>query len=162
MKDRVVHLFVLASLIAVPFVRSNTGAYEVHAASARAMPTPTPANLKFAYKGISLGMLTDDVRKQLGDPKDRSEAQDLYVFSDEESAQFLYDASHKVTAIMLTFSGKLTGAPTPKDVFGEDVPARADGGISKMVRYEKAGYGVSYNKIVGDDSMISIAMQRIQ
>ena len=32
-----------------------------------------------------------------------------------------------------------------KDVFGEDVPAKADGGVSKMVRYPKAGYWISYN-----------------
>lgn len=162
MREPVVYLFILVTLAASPLIFANNGSHEANALLVRPMPTPTAANPKFAYKGISLGMAADDIRKLLGDPKDRSDAQDLYVFSDEESAQFIYDASHKVTAIMLTFSGKLTGAPSPKDVFGEDVPARADGGISKMVRYEKAGYWVSYNKIVGEDSMISIAMQKIQ
>ncbi|MCC7308025.1 MAG: hypothetical protein IT173_10695 [Acidobacteria bacterium] len=158
------YLFILVTLAASPLIFANNGSHEANALLVRPMPMPTPtaANPKFAYKGVSLGMLADDIRKLLGDPKERSDAQDLYVFSDEESAQFIYDASHKVTAIMLTFSGKLTGAPLPKDVFGEDVAPRPDGGISKMVRYEKAGYWVAYNKIVGDDPMISIAMQRIQ
>ena len=115
----------------------------------------------YTYKGISIGMAADDVRKKLGDPKDKSDPQDLFVFSDEESAQFLYGSDHKVTAIMVTFSGKMTGAPTAKDVFGEEVPAKPDGGVFKMVRYPKAGYWISYNKIVGDDSIVSIAMQKI-
>jgi hypothetical protein len=119
------------------------------------------AGSKYAYKGIGIGATADDVRKKLGDPKDKSDPQDLFVFSEEESAQFLYGPDKKVTAIMVTFSGKLTGAPTAKDVFGEDVPPRPDGGISKMVRYPKAGFWISYNKIVGDDSMVSIAMQKM-
>jgi hypothetical protein len=116
----------------------------------------------YLYKGIGIGMTSDDVRKKLGDPKEKSDPQDLFVFNDEESAQFLYGPDKKITAIMLTFSGKMTGAPTAKDVFGEDVQAKPDGGISKMVRYEKAGYWVSYNKIVGDESIVSIAMQKMQ
>jgi hypothetical protein len=163
MRDYVVVCsFALLTLFAVPL--ASAGAYPPGPAAAefaKAAPTPA-ASPAFSYKGVSLGMAADDVRAKLGDPKEKSDAQDLYVFSDEESAQVLYDAGHKVNAIMITFSGKLTGAPTPKDVFGEDIEPRPDGGISKMVRYPKAGYWIAYNKIVGDDSMISIAMQKIQ
>lgn len=122
---------------------------------------PETKSTAYLYKGVAIGSLADDIRKKLGDPKDKSDAQDLYVFSDEESAQFIYGPDKKVTAVMITFSGKLTGAPTAKDVFGEDVPPKADGGVFKMVRYPKAGYWISYNKIVGDDSMVSIAMQKM-
>lgn len=115
----------------------------------------------YLYKGISIGMPADDVRQKLGDPKEKSDPQDLFVFNSEESAQFIYGPDHKVTAIMVTFSGKMTGAPSAKDVFGEDVPAKPDGGVFKMVRYPKAGYWISYSKIVGDDSIVSIAMQKI-
>jgi len=115
----------------------------------------------FLYKGLGIGMSADDVRKTLGDPRDKSDPQDLFVFSDDESAQFIYGPDKKVTAVMITYSGKLAGAPTAKDVFGEEVPAKADGGVSKMVRYQKAGYWISYNKIVGGESMISIAMQKM-
>lgn len=115
----------------------------------------------YLYKSINIGMVSDEVRKKLGDPKDKSDSQDLFVFNEEESAQFIYSADHKVTAIVITFSGKMKGAPTAKDVFGEEVPAKPDGGVFKMVRYPKAGYWISYNKIVGDDSVVSIAMQKI-
>jgi hypothetical protein len=132
-----------------------------HTNQANVAPTPPAKSVGFLYKGIMIGMAADDVRKKLGEPKDRSDPQDLFVFSDEESAQFLYGPDKTVTAIMVTFSGKMTGAPTPKDVFGEDVPAKSDGGIFKMVRYPKAGYWISYNKIIGDGSIVSIAMQKL-
>ncbi len=139
---------------------SVTAVEHAPAASDVAKPTPEKGP-PYSYKETAIGMTADDIRKKLGDPKDKSDAQDLYVFSDDESAQFIYDAGKKVTAIMVTYSGKLDRAPTPKDVFGEDVPAKADGGVFKMVRYPKAGYWISYNKIAGDDAMISIAMQKI-
>ena len=142
--------FLICSLILIGLVGQN--------GLAQTSPEP-PA--KYMYKGITIGATTDEVRKKLGDPKDKSDPQDLYVFSDDEAAQFLYGPDKKVTAIMITYSGKLDGAPTAKDVFGEDVPPKPDGGIFKMVRYPKAGYWISYNKIVGDDSMVSIAMQKM-
>lgn len=132
-----------------------------NANSTEVAPTPDVKTAGFLYKGIGIGMLADDVRKKLGEPRDKSDPQDLFVFSDEESAQFLYDSGKKVTAIMITYSGKMTGAPTPKDVFGEDVPAKSGGGVSRMVRYPKAGYWISYNKIVGDETIVSIAMQKM-
>ena len=131
-------------------------------ADAAAVPAPTPEKVVFSgYKGVSIGMETSAVRQKLGDPKDKSDTMDLYTFSDTESVQFFYDADKLVNAIMITFSGDLTKAPTAKDIFGEEVEARPDGGISKMVRYPKAGYWISYNRTVGDDAIVSIAMQKI-
>ena len=129
--------------------------------SAPANVTPAVKSAGFVYKGVNIGMSADDVRKMLGDPKDKSDPQDLFLFGDNESAQFIYGPDKKVTAIMVTYSGNLSEAPTAKDVFGEDVPAKADGGVSKMVRYPKAGYWISYNRIAGDDSIVSIAMQKM-
>lgn len=129
------------------------------------LPTPTPAatdKKSFSeYRGVPIGTATDDLRKKLGPPKDKSDAQDFYSFSDSESAQFYYDDAHRVTAIMITYSGDLKNAPTPKDVFGEDVPAKPDGGVSKMVRYPKAGYWISYNRGSGNDAFLSIAIQKM-
>jgi len=122
----------------------------------------TPETAIFAgYKGIKIGMTTEEVRKTLGAPKDKSDAMDMYVFSDHESALFYYDASHNVTALMINFTGDLKSALTPKEIFGEDVPTKADGGIFKMVRYPKSGYWISYNRSAGDDVAISIAIQKI-
>ena len=131
--------------------------------SAVPAPTTTPGDTKTfsEYRGIAIGAKTDDVRIKLGPPKDKSDTQDFYSFSDTESAQFYYDGGHLVTAIMITYSGNLKAAPSPKDVFGEDVPAKPEGGVSKMVRYPKAGYWISYNRGNGDDAFITIAIQKI-
>lgn len=126
------------------------------------VPAPTPEKVIYSgYKGVSIGMEASAVRQKLGEPKDKSDTMDLYMFSDTESVQFYYDADKLVNAIMITYAGDLTKAPTAKDVFGEDVEARPDGGISKMVRYPKAGYWISYNRTAGDDAIVSIAMQKI-
>ena len=103
----------------------------------------------------------DEARNKLGPAKEKSDAQDFYVFSDTESAQVYYGPTKSVTAITITYTGKIDTAPTAKAVFGEDVPPKPDGGIFKMVRYPKAGYWVSYNKIAGDDPMVMIAMQKM-
>src|SRR5258708_20646992 len=79
------------------------------------------------YKGVSIGMKMDEARAKLGAPKDKSDEQDSYVFSDNESAQVYYDASKIVTAVMVTYSGKIDAAPTPKAVFAEDAEAKPDG-----------------------------------
>lgn len=126
-------------------------------------PTPAPGDKKIysEYKGVAIGTTADDVRKKLGPPKDKSDAQDLYTFSDNESVVFYYDAGHLVSAIMITYLGNLKDAPSVKDVFGEDVPPKPDGSIFKMVRYPKAGYWISYNRSGGDDAVISLAIQKI-
>jgi hypothetical protein len=123
-------------------------------------PTPEDKPVYTAYRGISIGMSTNDVRAKLDNPKDKSDGLDFYLFSENESAQFFY-TDKAVTAIMVTFSGDLKLAPTPKTVFGEDVTAKPDGTVFKMARYPKAGFWISYNRTTGDDAIVSIAMQKI-
>ena len=106
-------------------------------------------------------MATDEVRKKVGNPNDKSEAMDLYIFSDDESAQFYYNASKTVTAIMITFAGDLKNAPTPTDVLGENVDAKQDGGIFKMMRFPKAGFWISYNRTPPPDAIVNIAIQKM-
>lgn len=128
-----------------------------------AYATPTPQSRKpmSDYRGISIGMKTDEVRTKLGEPKDKSGEMDLYAFSETEVAQFYYSAEHLVSAMMITYTGDLKGAPTPKEVFGEDAETKPDGSIFKMVRYPKAGYWISYNRSGGTDQVISLAFQKI-
>jgi hypothetical protein len=113
------------------------------------------------FRGVVIGMAMDEAREKLGSPKDRSDEQDYFTFKDDESAQVYYDSDKKVSAITVTFTGKLSVAPSAKSVFGEDVAAKPDGGVFKMVRYPKAGYWISYNKLVGDDPMIMIAIKKL-
>src|SRR5439155_21811086 len=42
------------------------------------------------FKGVRLGMTADEARKKLGDPKDKSDEQDFYLFGDKLAAQVLY------------------------------------------------------------------------
>lgn len=164
----------LKVIFGVIIISIVTGGTMIHVSSVSAKgsaaikPAPTPTlgpsdSSAFAvYRGVSIRMKTDDLRTKLGNPKDKGDAQDYYVFSDTESAQFYYDDQHTVTAIMITYTGDLKSAPTPKDVFGEDVPPKPEGSISKMVRYPKAGYWIAYNRGSGSDAMLSIAIQKIQ
>ncbi len=113
------------------------------------------------YKGVSIGMAAADARQKLGNPADKSDAQDLYSINDKENVIVYYDGN-KVSAIAIMFMGSVADAPTPKSIFGEDVAAKPDGSISKMVRYEKAGYFVAYSRTPGDTPMVTITMQKLR
>lgn len=145
-----------ASNIFLPVVAFVFFASVVSAAASR----PDDKPVYSAYKGVSVGMKVEDARKVLGKPTDQSDTMDMYVFSDKEVAQVYYDAG-LVKAISITYSGNLNSAPTPKDILGEAIAPKPDGGIFKMIRYPKAGFWVSYNKTAGDDPIINISMQKI-
>jgi hypothetical protein len=114
------------------------------------------------YRGIQLGMLAEDVRKKLGDPKDKSDEQDFFVFNDTETAQIVYDKTHKVITISADFLTQGAGIPTAKQVFGAEVEAKADGSVYKMVRFTKAGYWLSYNRTSGNSPLTTVTLQKIQ
>lgn len=113
-------------------------------------------------RGIQLGMAVDEVRKKLGDPKDKSDEQDFFVLSDSETAQVLYDKSRKVITISVDFMGIATSAPTAKQVFGSEIEAKPDGSVYRMVRYTKAGYWLSYNRTAGTSPLTTITLQKIE
>jgi outer membrane protein assembly factor BamE (lipoprotein component of BamABCDE complex) len=112
------------------------------------------------YKGIQIGMTQEEVRKKLGDPKDKDDAQDFYLFSETETAQVFYQAK-KVFAVSVSYMGAKAGAPEAKAVVGSDIEPTADGRIYKMIRYPEAGYWVSYSRIAGDEPMVTVTMQKL-
>lgn len=114
------------------------------------------------YRGVQLGMTAADVRKKLGDPKDKSAEQDFFVFNENETAQVVYDKTSKVITISADFMSPNSAAPTPKDVFGVEIEAKPDGSMHKLVRFPKAGYWLSYNRTSGADAVITIQLQKIQ
>jgi len=123
---------------------------------------PTPEKSLFSeYRGIKIGMAAADVRTKLGKAKDETDAQDQYIFSDNESALFYYDGSKNVNAIVITFQGDVSKAPGAKDVFGEDVTPNPQGMIFRMEKYPKAGYWISYTRTTGSDAMVNIALQKM-
>lgn len=114
------------------------------------------------FKGVRIGMPTDEARKKLGSPRDKGDEQDFYVFNDNEAVQVYYDKAKTVSAISIDFMNGATNIPAPRDVVGADPDARPDGSAYKMVRYPKAGYWVSYSKTAGKEPTITITMQKIE
>ncbi len=164
MLDRRFNILVISLIVIVtviPFAFATASARVESNVSANPMPTPAAGPTYAGYKGVNIGTPMEEARTKLGTPKEKSDTQDFYLFSDNESAQVYYGAAKTVTAMTITFTGKLDSAPTAKAVFGEDVEAKPDGGIFKMVRYPKAGFWISYNKIAGDDPMVMVAIQKM-
>lgn len=114
------------------------------------------------YRGVQLGMTADEVRKKLGDPKDKGDEQDFFVFNETETAQIVYDKTHKVVTISADFLNPSSSVPTAKQVFGADLEAKADGSIYRMVRFPKAGYWLSYNRTGGASPLTTVTLQKIQ
>src|SRR5918911_55049 len=72
------------------------------AQTTRARPSiaPEEAPVFQEYRGVKIGWLADEVRKKLGNPANKGDEQDFYVFGDKETAQVFYDkATRQVTAI---------------------------------------------------------------
>lgn len=113
------------------------------------------------YRGVHIGMSATEVREKLGRPKVKDKTQDLFVFADNELAQIFYDAQENVYAISIDFTGRNNGAPTAREVFNEDVAAKADGSMYRMKQYSDAGYWVSYNRTSSDPAQVTITMQKI-
>lgn len=111
------------------------------------------------YRGVFIGTERSQVHAKLGNPKNEFAGEDGFEISDNETARVFYDEAKKVKAIVVTFSGKIDTAPKPRDVVGEPVEPRPDGGMYKMVRVEEKGFWVSYVKIAGDNPSIIITVQ---
>jgi hypothetical protein len=112
------------------------------------------------YKGVRIGMAADEARKLLGSPTDKDDKQEVFAVSDDESCQVYYDATKKVSAFYVTYSGS-KAAPTARAVLGEEPEAKQDGSFSKLIRFPKAGYWVSYTRTSCDSPMTIIVMQKI-
>jgi hypothetical protein len=113
------------------------------------------------YRGVQLGMTAADVRKKLGDPREKSAGQDFFVFNENEMAQVIYDKTEKVITISADFMSPNGTAPSAKDVFGAEIETKPDGSMHKMVRFPKAGYWLSYNRTGGADAVITIQLQKL-
>src|SRR5512145_1616625 len=80
------------------------------------------------YRGVKIGWLADEVRKKLGNPADKGDQQDFYIFGEKETCQVMYDkATHQVTAISVDFMNGAREVITPQQVFGADFEAKPDG-----------------------------------
>ncbi|MEO5859755.1 MAG: hypothetical protein ABIR33_12485 [Pyrinomonadaceae bacterium] len=113
------------------------------------------------YRGVFMGTDRAQVHEKLGKPKDESPVEDDFEFSEGESARVFYDNSKKVKAIVITYAGKPDKAPKPRDVIGEPIEPKPDGGMYKMVRFEEKGFWVSYVRTAGENASVMITVQAI-
>lgn len=114
------------------------------------------------YRGVKIGWVADEVRKKLGNPANKGDEQDFYIFGDKETCQVLYDkATGKVTAISVDFMSGAREVITPQQVFGADFETKPDGSKYKLVRYPKAGFWVSYSRTAGDSPIVTVTMQKL-
>ncbi len=155
--DRIGKLGLLACALTVIVVSSQTSTAQRRTTSDE--PENSPAFSDF--KGVRIGMSTDESRKKLGSPRDKSSEQDFYVFNDTQAVQVFYDKGGAVTAISIDFMTGANAIPTAREVLGSEADAKADGSVYKMMRYPKAGYWVSYSRTAGSSPTTTVTMQKI-
>lgn len=114
------------------------------------------------YKGVTIGMTIAQVKDKLGAPKSEDAEGLFYMFSETETAQFLADANKNVRTISVVFAAENPTPPVFTDVFGKTAAAdpKPDGSIYKMIRYEDAGYWISYNRMAGEKAMVIVTVQK--
>jgi hypothetical protein len=123
--------------------------------------TPDENPVFLDYRGVKIGWVADEVRKKLGNPANKGEEQDFYMFGEKETCQVLYDKTSKVTAISVDFMSGASEVITPQQVFGANIDSKPDGSMYKLVRYPKAGYWVSYSRTAGDTPIITVTIQKL-
>lgn len=116
-----------------------------------------------SYKNVAIGMTADEVRAKLGAPKSEDAEGFFYIFSDTENAQILLDSGKKVRTISVVFTAEHNTAPSFADVFGKtaELQPKPDGSIYKMVKYEDAGYWISYSRMAGEKAMVIVMLQKM-
>lgn len=154
--SNVKRVVLFSSVVIILLLTASTAAAQGSKGSVTA-----PEENGFQFRGVKIGMATDDARKKLGAPRDKSPEQDFYLFNENEAVQIYYEKG-AVSAISIDYMSGANGVPSPKDVLGAEADAKADGSIHKVVRYPKAGYWVSYSRTAGTEPTITITMQKIQ
>jgi len=96
------------------------------------------------YRGVRLGMTATEARAKLGEPSLKSDEQDFYILSANETVQLAYIGG-KVVTISTDYLGGI-GAPDYRNVVGDGLLQRPDGSTFRMVLNDAEHFWVSYNK----------------
>jgi hypothetical protein len=148
-------------LVTLVFLSSVTASAQRKPGGPVSPAADEPSSSFNAYRGVQLGMTAEEVRKKLGEPKDKGTEQDFFVFNETETAQIVYDKSQKVVTISADFMTQGPDVLTAKEVFGAEVDPKPDGSVYKLVRFPKAGYWVSFNRTSGASPMTTVTLQKI-
>ena len=110
------------------------------------------------YRGVRLDMTAAEVRAKLGEPAMKSDEQDFFVISANETAQIAYNAAQKVITISTDYTGGV-GAPDYRSVVGEGMLLqRPDGTVFKMVMNDAERFWVTYSKSATTQSIVTITI----
>jgi len=151
----------LALIVAGICLAANGTAFGQQTKTTNAAPNYAQQPLYEAYRGVRIGMTAEEVHRKLGAPTHIAGNQDLYMISDNETAQIAYDNSHQVITISADYMGGV-GAPDYKAVVGPDIETQADGSLYKIVWYKSAGFWVSYNRTAGTLPFVTVTIQKIK
>ena len=112
--------------------------------------------LYMEYRGVRLGMTAAETRAKLGEPAMKSDEQDFYVFSANETAQIVY-TEQKVVTISTDYNGGV-GAPDYKSVVSEGLQQKPDGSWFRMTLYDSERFWVSYYKSASAVPVVTITI----
>ena len=150
----------LLTLVALVLLgTASAGITQAQTVRSNAHGSATQQPLYTEYRGVRIGMNAQEVRTKLGEPLQKADDMDFYVFSEKETAQIAYDASHAVKAVSVDYLGGV-GAPDYKLVVGPDVEVKPDGRIYKLIRYDSLGVWVYYNRSAGATPIVTITIQK--
>ena len=89
----------------------------------------------------------------------KSNEQDYFVISPNETTQIVYDAFQKVVTISTDYAGGI-GAPDYRAVVGDVLLLeKPDGSLFRMVQYQSARTWVSYYKSAAVVPVVTITIQ---
>jgi hypothetical protein len=112
------------------------------------------------YRGVRLGMTATETRAKLGEPAMKSDDQDFYVISPNETIQIAY-IGQKVVTISTDYIGGV-GAPDYRTVVGEGLLEKPDGSLFRMVMYDRERFWVTYNKSASAVPLVTITIGTIK
>ena len=135
----------LGMLLLLALARIATGQSEAPGARGLKYQAQVQQPLYREYRGVRLDMTAAEVRAKLGEPAMKSDEQDFFVISANETAQIAYNAAHNVVTISTDYIGGV-GAPDYRSVVGEGLLQKPDGSVFRMVMYDSERFWVSYNK----------------
>lgn len=152
-------IFLLMGMILLlALARIATGQSEASGARSLKSQAQVQQPLYREYRGVRLAMTAAEVRAKLGEPALKSDEQDFFVISANETAQIAYNAAQKVMTISTDYAGGV-GAPDYRTVVGEGMLLqRPDGTVFKMVMNDAERFWVTYSQSATTPSIVTITI----